>query len=271
MLDVAGNKIAERVYDVGATVRRSLTRTYNSLGELTSAVDGLNQTVFSANYSDSYDDDGNLVHSADGRGVQQQRGYDALNRLVQTIQDYDGTAPATGDTATAVNYDALDRLTGVTDPSGLVTSYTYDGLSNATGQASPDTGTTAGNVLTSTDANGITATNSYDALDRLVGTTYPDSTQDVAYHHDESDTVRNGSTSFSKMRRICDSVLWRPSLRTSRRCLTQALNTALNVYASARHAACRCCRRNTWGCVPLASKARASWRRRRASRRPTSG
>jgi len=214
-LDVAGNKIAEQVYDVGATVRRSLTRTYNSLGELTSAVDGLNQTVFSANYSDSYDDDGNLVHSADGRGVQQQRGYDALNRLVQTIQDYDGTAPATGDTATAVSYDALDRLTGVTDPSGLVTGYTYDGLSNATGQTSPDTGTTtrtydaAGNVLTSTDANGITATNSYDALDRLVGTTYPDSTQDVAYHHDESDTVTGCTASYpvGRLTRIVENTI----------------------------------------------------------------
>ncbi|MDO1530471.1 hypothetical protein QMK61_16660 [Fulvimonas sp. R45] len=120
------------------------------------------------------------MHSADGRGVQQHQGYDALNRLVQTIQDYDGTDSSTANTTTGYAYDSLDRLVGVTDPDGLATTYAYDGLSNATGQASPDTGNTvrtydaAGNVRTRTDAKGITATNSYDALDRLVSTTYPD-------------------------------------------------------------------------------------------------
>jgi RHS repeat-associated protein len=214
-LDAAGNKTAEQVYDASGTVRRSLTRTYNSLGELTAVVDGLNQTVFNAGYSDSYDADGNLVHSADGRGVQQQRGYDALNRLVQTIQDYDGTAPATENTTTAFSYDSLDRLTGVTDPDGLATTYSYDGLSDATGQTSPDTGSTtrtydaAGNVLTRTDAKGTTATNSYDALDRLVGTTYPDSTQDVAYHYDEADSVTgcSGSSPVGRLTRIVEATV----------------------------------------------------------------
>jgi RHS repeat-associated protein len=194
-LDAAGHKTAEQVVDASGTVRRSLTRTYNALGELTAVVDGLNQTVFSAGYSDSYDADGHLVHSADGRGVQQHQGYDALNRLVQTIQDYAGTDTGTANATTAFGYDPLDRLTGVTDPGGLATTYAYDGLSDATGQTSPDTGSTtrtydaAGNVLTRTDARGITATNRYDALDRLVGTTYPDSTQDVTYRYDEPDSV----------------------------------------------------------------------------------
>ncbi|MDO1530470.1 RHS repeat-associated core domain-containing protein [Fulvimonas sp. R45] len=214
-LDAAGNKTAEQVYDANGAVRRSLTRTYNPLGELTSVVDGLNQTVFSAGYSDSYDADGHLVHSANGRGVQQHQGYDALNRLVQTIQDYDGTDSSTANTTTGYAYDSLGRLTGVTDPDGLATTYAYDGLSDATGQASPDTGSTtrtydaAGNVRTRTDAKGITATNSYDALDRLVSTTYPDSTQDVAYHYDEVDSVTGCSNSYpvGRLTRIVESAV----------------------------------------------------------------
>jgi len=214
-LDAAGNKTAEQVYDANGNVRRSLSRTYNSLGELTAVVDGLNQTVFNAGYSDSYDADGNLVHSADGRGVQEQRGYDALNRLVQTIQDYDGTDSTTKNTTTAFSYDSLDRLTGVTDPDGLVTTYSYDGLSDATGQTSPDTGSTArtfdaaGDVLTRTDAKGITATNTYDALDRLIGTTYPDSAQDVAYHYDDADSVTGCSSSdpIGRLTRIVEGAV----------------------------------------------------------------
>jgi hypothetical protein len=30
-------------------------------------------------------------HSADGLGIQRQQGYDALNHLVQTIGNYNGT------------------------------------------------------------------------------------------------------------------------------------------------------------------------------------
>jgi YD repeat-containing protein len=90
-LDAAGDKTAEQVYDTSSTLHKQLTRTFNTLGQLTTVVDGLNNTVFNANASGSYDDNGNLIQSSDGLGIQRQMGYDALNRLVQTIDNYNGT------------------------------------------------------------------------------------------------------------------------------------------------------------------------------------
>ncbi|RUL70264.1 hypothetical protein EKH80_20845 [Dyella choica] len=89
-LDAASNKTAEQVYDSTGTLHKSLSRTFNPLGQLTKVMDGLSHTVFDASASNSYDSNGNLVQSADGLGIQRQQGYDALNRLVQTLDNYNG-------------------------------------------------------------------------------------------------------------------------------------------------------------------------------------
>jgi len=90
-LDGAGNRTAEQVYDSTGTLHKSLTRNFNTLGQLTKVMDGLSHTVFDASASNSYDANGNLVQSADSLGIQRQLGYDALNRLVQTLDNYNGT------------------------------------------------------------------------------------------------------------------------------------------------------------------------------------
>jgi len=190
-LDNAGNKTAETVYDAGNNVKRSIGRTFNSLGQLTALRDGLNNMVLNAGFTDSYDANGNLVHTADALGIQRQSSFDGLNRLITTLDNYNGTDPATQNTTTRYGYDAKDNLVQVTDPSNLVTTYTLDGLNNQTALASPDTGTAtatfdaAGNQLTRTDARGIVATSAYDALDRIVSTTYADTSLNVVYHYDE--------------------------------------------------------------------------------------
>ncbi|QAU23525.1 RHS repeat protein [Dyella sp. M7H15-1] len=116
-----------------------------------------------------------------------------------------GTSPVTAQTAntkTTYSYDALDRLTQVTDPSGLNTTYHYDGLSDETTLTSPDTGVTAktydaaGNVLTATDANGNTVTFTYDANDRRLSASYADSTQNISYAYDEANNVTGCTTSY---------------------------------------------------------------------------
>ncbi len=194
-LDAAGNKTAEQISTAAGTVVHSLSRSYNALGQLTAVIDGLNQTVFNAGYSDSYDANGNLTHSADGRSIQRQQTYDALNRLKSTLDNYNGTDTATANTTTTTSQDALDRVASVTDPSGLVTSYTHDGLSDLTTLQSPDSGTStatfdaAGNVLTHTDAKGTVATSTYDALDRKTSTTYTDTTANVTFTYDEANSV----------------------------------------------------------------------------------
>ena len=59
-------------------------------------------------------------------------------RISRQLQDVAGL-----DVETRFTYYALDNLTTVTDPKGLTTRYTHDGLGNVLSLASPDTGTTA--------------------------------------------------------------------------------------------------------------------------------
>ena len=206
-LDATGHKIAEQISTASGTVVHSLSRSYNALGQITAVIDGLSQTVFNAGYSDSYDANGNLTHSADGLSIQRQQSYDALNRLVSTLDNYNGTDTATANTTTTTSLDALDRVTSVTDPSSLVTSYTHDGLSNLTALQSPDSGASsstfdaAGNALTHTDAKGVVATSTYDALDRKTSTSYTDTTANVTYTYDEANSV-TGCTASAPIGRL---------------------------------------------------------------------
>lgn len=206
-LDAAGNKVNEQTRDASGTVVRSLSRSYNPLGQLTSVVDGLNHTIINANYTDSYDGNGNLVHTADAFGVQRQQGFDALNRLVTTIDNYNGTDPATSNTQASFDYDPIDRLDGVNDPDGLSTLFSYDGLGERTQLQSPDTGTStdtydaAGNRLTHTDAKGAISTSAYDALNRRTGISYVDPTLNVTYAYDEANTT-TGCTSSAPVGRL---------------------------------------------------------------------
>ena len=111
-------------------------------------------------------------------------------------------AAQTANTKTTYTYDALDRVTQVTDPSGLNTTYQYDGLSDETQLTSPDTGVTAktydaaGNVLTATDAKGNTVTYTYDASNRRLSASYADSTQNITYTYDEPNSVTGCTTSY---------------------------------------------------------------------------
>lgn len=214
-LDAAGNKTAEQTYDSSNTLRRSLSRTYNTLGQLTQITDGLSHAIFNAAYTDSYDANGNLVHTADALGVQRKQGYDGLNRLITTIDNYNGTDTATQNTQSAFAYDANDRLEGVSDPDGLNTTYSYDGLGNATGVQSPDTGSTAyvydaaGNVTQRTDAKGVVSNSTYDALNRRTATTYADGTLNVAYAYDEANSVTGCPASYpvGRLTRIIETAV----------------------------------------------------------------
>ncbi|MBT2116784.1 RHS repeat protein [Dyella sp. LX-66] len=195
-LDAAGNKTGEQVADSSGHVKKQLSRTYNLLGQLTKLTDGLSHAVFNAGYADSYDGNGNLVRSTDALGIQRKLGYDGINRLISTLDNYSGSDTATQNTQSVFVYDAADRLQGVGDPDGLNTTYDHDGLGNATAVHSPDTGTStyvydvAGNRIQATDAKGVVRTMAYDALDRLTAATYADSTLNAAYFYDEP----NGTT-----------------------------------------------------------------------------
>lgn len=195
-LDVAGNRTAEVTKDANAAITRQLSRTYDLLSRLIEQRDAHNQPTQFA-----YDANGNQTEIEDALGIQTGQTHDPLNRLKQTLQDVGGIEAETG-----FEYDALDRLTKVTDPKGLDTDYHYDGLGNLVQLTSPDTGIAtyaydaAGNRLTQTDARGITATYTYDALNRLTGIAYPDSSLDVAYYYDEANLLTGCAASLPQGR-----------------------------------------------------------------------
>ena len=195
-LDNAGNRLDENTVDAGGTLRRTLARTYNTLGQLTALKDASGHAT-----SFTYDANGNpqTVTDALQRVTRQQ--YDPLNRLAQTLQDVGGVEAEIGS-----QYNALDQVTRVTDPKGLYTTYAYNGFGDLTGQVSPDSGTTgftvdsAGNRKTRTDARGITATYTFDALNRLIGVAYPDPNLDIGYSYDVAPAACAADERFAKGR-----------------------------------------------------------------------
>ena len=115
-----------------------------------------------------YDANGNNTKIADpslNRSTTQQ--YDAIDRLIQQNQPH-ATTPNTQQGSITTQYNAIDDVTGVTDPRALGTSYTKNAYGDVLSLVSPDTGTTtntydnAGNLKTRTDAVAKIATYTYD-------------------------------------------------------------------------------------------------------------
>ncbi|MCT8287723.1 RHS repeat protein, partial [Xanthomonas translucens pv. translucens] len=190
-LDNAGNRVKEDTKDASGSLKRTLSRVYNQLGQLST------QATASGDPTDfGYDANGNTTAVTDALGHKTQNDYDPLNRLASTLQDVGGIAADT-----KFGYDALDNLTKVTDPKGLDTTYAYNGLGDLTKLTSPDTGVTnytydsAGNRATRIDARNIKTTYSYDALNRLTKLAYPTTSLNVSYTYDVSQaTCASGET-----------------------------------------------------------------------------
>lgn len=208
-LDNAGNRVQEDAKDAGGALKRTLSRIYNQLGQLSTRADA------DANPTDlTYDANGNLDTVTDAYGRITDNDYDPLNRLVRTLQDVGGI-----EAEIEFEYDALDRLTKVTDPKGLATTYTYNGFGDLTQMFSPDTRTTtytydsAGNRASSTDMRGFRAEYSYDALNRLTSIDHPYVIQDVSFVYDVVSPVCAAGETYavgrlSRMTRNSDSTAY---------------------------------------------------------------
>lgn len=195
-LDRSGNRQYERRHGPDGTTTWSYTRQYNALNQLTAELDAFSRPRFHTNITDAtagvvdgHDANGNLRRLTDGRNVNEDRQYDALNRLVRTLQDFQGSGP-TANARTDYGYDAADRLVSVLDADNVPTRYRYDGLGDLREIDSRDSGIAvytydlAGNRLTETDARGIAATHVYDALNRRTATFYPDLSRQVLREYD---------------------------------------------------------------------------------------
>jgi RHS repeat-associated protein len=177
-LDAMGNRTAESAYDPSSTLDRTLSRVYNTLNELYQVVGAAGTSAVTTTYG--YDNNGNQTTVNAPLSRNTTNVFDALNRLSQITDPNNGKA--------SFGYDENDDLTSVKDPKGKTTTYAYTGYGDLKSQVSPDTGTTTltydsgGNLFTSKDARGDTATYSYDAANRVTQVAYGDQT--ILYSYD---------------------------------------------------------------------------------------
>ncbi|MEQ1513162.1 MAG: RHS repeat-associated core domain-containing protein [Lysobacteraceae bacterium] len=176
-----GDRKKEEVFDTSNTLRRTLSRTYNTLGRLeTVSLPHPNPAITTpVTTTYHYDFEGNPDKVTDALSRETHSQYDLLGRLKRTVQNATAVATAADRAETAFQYDALDRLTTVTDPKMIDTGNLYNGFGDQMQLTSPDTGTTgytydsAGNRTQRTDANGKIAQSTYDELNRVTAVTYP--------------------------------------------------------------------------------------------------
>ncbi|PNS09104.1 RHS repeat-associated core domain-containing protein [Solilutibacter silvestris] len=175
-LDGAGHPTAEAITDASNVVRYSLSRSYDGIGRLKTVASAAGGTT-----SFTYDANGNPLTSTDAASVKTQNSYDALDRMVSTVQDVGGIGAAV-----SLQYDTLDNVTSVVDPKGLTTGYSYNSLGDLLQLTSPDTGVTgytynaAGQLSTRTDARGVVATYTHDGIGRVTSVSYSTGSTDNA-------------------------------------------------------------------------------------------
>jgi len=175
--DVKGNRRAEYTYDPSGSLVRQVDMAYDVRNRLATFNEGgsVTQTIFDAI--------GNLRSETDpNQNPTTQHSFDALNRLVQTVDRIGGI--------TSYKYDVNDHPVSVAPPGKDATQYSYDDLGNLIQETSPDRGTitythdAAGNIETMTDALGVEVSYSYDALNRLTLADLPGATEDIRYVYD---------------------------------------------------------------------------------------
>jgi RHS repeat-associated protein len=183
-LDALGDKTQVNTYTSASALKRQHSATFDALGRILTDVGGVSGET--TTYS-NYDNNGNVQTITDPDLNAAHRVFDALNRLSQVTDANSGV--------TKFAYDAHNRTTTATDPNTNATSYVYDGFGDAIQQTSPDTGVTVyhydgdRNLTSKTDALSIVTNNTFDKLDRVLTTTYPAQTAlNVAYTYDQTGT-----------------------------------------------------------------------------------
>jgi YD repeat-containing protein len=128
----------------------------------------------------TYDANSNVIQRRVRDGALINYSYDNLDRL--TLKDVPDTLSFVLDAT--YSYDLLGRLTGMTNPSGIPTSFSYDALGRTVSEST----------------NGYTKSFSYDSGGRMTGMAYPGTPAlTVTYDYDVTGNVtrvrENGATS----------------------------------------------------------------------------
>ena len=196
-LDVMGNQLQQDITDPSSVLKHTQSATFNHLRSIVNVIGANNQTTQYA-----YDDNKNRTQITDANSHVSTHNFDALDRIIKTIDPENGAA-----NATQYKYDKRGNLKEVTDPKGLKTHYFYDGFDRLTKMISPDTGTTdyqydlAGNRTQQSDARGVTVDLSYDAINRLTQIDYPGTSDDISYTYDDT---TNNNVGIGRLTTVAD-------------------------------------------------------------------
>lgn len=169
--DAGGNTVRYEYDDVGnrtAIVNARGNRTnysYDPLNRLQSESDPLGHTVFQ-----TYDANGNRVSMTDANGNTTSWVFDALNRIERINYPAAGDTPAN---SVAFTYDAVGNRIRLNDITGI-TSYSYDALNRLTALTNP---------------RNQTVSYQYDAAGNRTRITYPDNSQ-INYSYDAANRLK---------------------------------------------------------------------------------
>ncbi|MFM0045947.1 DUF6531 domain-containing protein [Paraburkholderia sediminicola] len=150
---------------------------------------------------ESYSAQGVLLSETTHTGFTRTLTYDNAGRLTAINQRAAGAVPKYELLSIKLEYDTLGRIYRMTDPSGGLTQYGYDGSSNLVSVTWPDgyvrryvyDDSRFKNALTGVvdESGSRIATWTYDARGRATSATHPDTTRNVQF------TYGNGSTTMS--------------------------------------------------------------------------
>jgi RHS repeat-associated protein len=132
---------ANRLTGISANSNPLRSYSYDSDNRLTGATDAQNKTIIIG-----YDGEDHVASLDDGRGQTVSRSFDSRGNL---------TGQTDGRGTQAFGYDALDRMTSLTDPQSNSLTFGYDNEGNLTEADLP---------------NGVVTTNSYDGDGRMTQT-----------------------------------------------------------------------------------------------------
>ena len=198
----------QRTYDAAGRLQTSrdengrvTTNVYDDAGRLARVIDGTGKAQ-----TYEYDAVGNLRFFTDALGRVTEHVYDRLNRRVETIlppADVDlngdgviGTGETNIVTGTQTGYDEIGRRISETDANGLTKRYIYDrlnrlvGVVDTAGQLTSFAYDELSNQVAQTDTNHRTTAYSYDSVGRRIGRRLPlGQTEILAY--DAAGNLRN--------------------------------------------------------------------------------
>ncbi len=175
--DAKGNRTNIQYFDPDNSLAKSIQISYDIRNNI-SVIDRAGSMTQLVN-----DAVGNVLATTDPNQVlRKQQQYDALDRLINTIDALNNT--------TQYGYDVADNLTRVISPNQSETTYEYDDLGNRTREVSVDRGEInyqhdpAGNIISMLDARGVEVNISYDALSRPIFFDYVGTEEDLINTYD---------------------------------------------------------------------------------------